>query len=100
MSTYTSSRMMGGSWTKFLYPDTLIIGDDVIRIVKKQSFGMTNFEEEINYSKIASVRVFNGVFFSDLLIETHGGSSNDFTIKYLPKKSAFEAERKIKEKMK
>lgn len=99
LNTYTASRMMGGSWTKVVYPDTLIVGDNTVKIIKKQKLGMTNYEEELNYSKIASVRVFNGIFFSDLTIETHGGSVNDFTIKYLPKKSAKEAEKHIKEKI-
>ncbi len=86
------------SWTKLLMPDTIIISDSRLTVVKRSFLGLKNTTEEMNYARIASVRVKNGFFFSDVIIETTGGATSDIYIKTLKKKTAKHAADAIKGK--
>lgn len=77
-------------WTKIFMPDRITLGAGRITVVKKKFFGLINTTEEIAFSKIASVRVANGIFFSSIIIETTGGATADIYIKTLKKKVAKE----------
>jgi hypothetical protein len=67
--TYRSSRLTSGN---FLFPDALDLVSDGIVFRKGSLFGSR--EEHINYKAVASFRITNGILFSNILIETTGGS--------------------------
>jgi hypothetical protein len=67
--TYRSSRWSSGN---LFFPDSLTLASDGILFRKGRMFGSS--EERINYKAIASLRVTNGVFLSNLSVETSGGS--------------------------
>jgi hypothetical protein len=67
--TYRSSRLTSGN---FFFPDALVLVNDGIIFRKGSFFGSR--EEHINYKAVASFRIANGILFSNVLIETTGGS--------------------------
>lgn len=71
--TYWSSRWSSGN--KF-FRDRLTLAGDGITFRKGAMFGSN--EEHINYRAIASIRIKNGLFLSDVTIETAGGSQPIF----------------------
>jgi hypothetical protein len=71
--TYRSSRWSSGN---MFFPDSLTLSGDGILFRKGRFFGSS--EERINYKAIASVRVKNGVFLSNISVETSGGSQPIF----------------------
>jgi hypothetical protein len=70
---YRSSRWSSGN--KF-FPDSLTLASDGILFRKGRLFGSS--EERISYKAIASLRVTNGVFLSNISVETSGGSQPIF----------------------
>lgn len=96
---YRASRWGGLlSWTKMLMPDTIEVADR-LTVVKRKFFGLSNTTEELNFSKVASVRVKNGLFFSDIIIETAGGATSDIVIRTLKKKVAKVCAGEIRERV-
>lgn len=71
--TYRSSRWSSGN---FLFPDSLTLASDGMVFRKNRVFGSN--VEHINYGSVASFRVRNGIFLSNLTIETSGGSQPIF----------------------
>lgn len=67
--TYQSSRWSSGN---LFFPDRLTLSRDGILFQKRAMFGSR--EERISYRAIASIRVTNGMFLSDISVETSGGS--------------------------
>jgi putative oligomerization/nucleic acid binding protein/PH (Pleckstrin Homology) domain-containing protein len=70
---YKSSRWSSGN---LLFPDALILATDGMLFRKGKMFGSS--EEHISYKAVASVRVKNGMFLSNLTVETSGGSQPIF----------------------
>jgi hypothetical protein len=58
------------------FPDSLTLATDGILFRKGRFFGSS--EERIGYKAIASLRVTNGVFLSNVSVETSGGSQPIF----------------------
>jgi len=71
--TYMSSRWSSGN---LFFPDMLTLAGDGMVFRKGALVGSS--EEHISYRSIASVRVRNGVFLSEICIETSGGSQPIF----------------------
>ena len=67
--TFAASR-----WTKgnFLFPTRLIVSPQRVARVKSRLLGSN--EESIAMSKIASVHINTGVFWSEIVIESTGGT--------------------------
>jgi hypothetical protein len=67
--TFSASR-----WTKgnFWFPTRIVVSPLRVSRVKRRLFG-TN-EESISISQVASVKISTGVFWSDILIESTGGT--------------------------
>jgi hypothetical protein len=67
--TFAASR-----WTKgnFFFPTKLVISPQRVSRVKSRLFGSN--EESIAISKIASVHISTGVFWSEIVIESTGGT--------------------------
>src|ERR1039457_75235 len=67
--TFTASRWTQGN---FLFPTRLVISPQRVARVKGRVFGSN--EESISMSKIASVHISTGVFWSEIVIESTGGT--------------------------
>ncbi len=67
--TFTASR-----WTKgnFLFPTKLVVSPQRVIRVKSRMFGSN--EESIPISKVASVHISTGMIWSDIVIESTGGT--------------------------
>ena len=67
--TYTASR-----WTKgnFFFPTKIVVSPQRVIRLKSRLFGSN--EESIPMSKVASVHISTGVFWSEIVIESTGGS--------------------------
>lgn len=70
---YKSSRWSSGN---LFFPDRLTLASDGIIFRKGALFGSD--EEHINYRAIASFKITNGLFLSNVWIETSGGSQPIF----------------------
>jgi hypothetical protein len=70
---YQSSRWSSGN---LFFPDSLTLASDGMLFRKGALFGSR--EEHINYRAVASFRIKNGIFLSDVCIETSGGSQPIF----------------------
>ena len=67
--TFSASRWTQGN---FLFPTRLVISPQRVARVKSRLFGSN--EESISMSKIASVHISTGVFWSEIVIESTGGT--------------------------
>jgi hypothetical protein len=67
--TFSASR-----WTKgnFWFPTRIVVSPLRVSRVKRRLFGSN--EESISISQVASVKISTGVFWSDILIESTGGT--------------------------
>jgi hypothetical protein len=67
--TYTASR-----WTKgnFFFPTKIVVSPQRVIRLKSRLFGSN--EESIPMSKVASVHISTGMFWSEIVIESTGGS--------------------------
>ena len=72
-STYWSSRWSVGN---HFFRDSVSLAGDGILFRKRRLFGPNG--EHINYRAVASIRIQNGVFLSNVSIETSGGSQPIF----------------------
>jgi len=85
----------GKGFTKFFIPDSLILENGYINIIKKKWLGLKDNTESIKLEKVASIRLKNGLFWSDIIIETAGGASTDFKLTGVSKKKAKTGVREI-----
>jgi len=67
--TFTASRWTQGN---FFFPTRLVISPQRVSRVKSRLFGSN--EESIAMSKVASVHISTSVFWSEIVIESTGGS--------------------------
>jgi hypothetical protein len=67
--TFTASR-----WTKgnFFFPTRVVVNNLRVSRVKSRLFGSS--EESISISQVASVKISTGMFWSDIVIDSTGGS--------------------------
>ncbi len=67
--TFTASR-----WTKgnLWFPTRIVVNPLRVSRVKRRLFGSN--EESISISQVASVKISTGIFWSDILIESTGGT--------------------------
>jgi hypothetical protein len=70
---FRSSRWSSGN---LFFPDALTLSSDGMLFRKGALFGST--EEHVNYGAVASFRIHNGIFLSNVSIETSGGSQPIF----------------------
>jgi Bacterial PH domain len=69
VETFTASRWTQGN---FLFPTRLVVSPLRVSRVKSRWFGRN--EETIPISKVASVHISTGVLWSEILIESTGGT--------------------------
>jgi hypothetical protein len=67
--TFSASRLTRGNlW----FPTRIVVTPLRVSRVKKRLFG--NSEESISISQVASVKISTGIFWSDIRIESSGGT--------------------------
>jgi hypothetical protein len=67
--TFTASRWTRGNlW----FPTRIVVNSLHVSRVKRRLFGSS--EESISISQVASVKISTGIFWSDILIESTGGT--------------------------
>ena len=79
--------------------DEIELLDDRLVIRRKRALGMVVDSEEVQYSRIASVRATSGPVTGDLYIETQGGSLKDVSITKLARADAVEAAEEIRRRI-
>jgi hypothetical protein len=67
--TFSASRWTQGN---FFFPTKLIISPQRVARIKSRLFGSN--EESIAMSKVASVHISTGVFWSEIVVESTGGT--------------------------
>jgi hypothetical protein len=67
--TFTASRWTRGN---FFFPTKLVVSPQRVARVKSRLFGSN--EESIPMSKVASVHINTGVFWSEIIVESTGGT--------------------------
>ena len=67
--TFVASRWTRGNR---LFPTQIVVNSLRVSRVKRRLFGST--EESISISQVASVKISTGIFWSDILIESTGGT--------------------------
>ena len=67
--TYSASRWTRGN---FWFPTRIVVSPLRVSRVKKRWFGSN--EESISIGQVASVKIATGIFWSDILIESTGGT--------------------------
>ncbi len=77
--------LIGATITGLLFPPEIEINDEEILIRSWSLFGLRTNEQKISGDRIASVRYFDGIFWSSVTIETMGGAISDLTIHALTK---------------
>jgi hypothetical protein len=69
VETFAASRWTQGN---FLFPTKLVVSSQRVSRIKSRLFGSN--EETIAMSKVASVHISTGVFWSEIRIESTGGT--------------------------
>lgn len=74
MDSSPSETFIASRWTKgnFLFPTKLVVSPQRVIRVKSRMFGSN--EESIPISKVASVHISTGMIWSDIVIESTGGT--------------------------
>jgi hypothetical protein len=73
-ATAAEESFIASRWTKgnLFFPTRIVVSPLHVSRVKKRLFGSN--EESISISQVASVKISTGIFWSDILIESTGGS--------------------------
>jgi len=74
--------------TGFFFPPVISVTDGRIKITKWSFFGLRTDHQEIQVSRVASVRYTKGVIWGGLLIETFGGAAEDLAQRGLRQEDA------------
>jgi hypothetical protein len=73
-STAADESFVASRWTKgnLFFPTRIVVSPLHVSRVKKRLFGSS--EESISIAQVASVKISTGIFWSDIVIESTGGS--------------------------
>jgi len=74
MDSSPAETFVASRWTKgnFFFPTKLVVSPQRVARVKSRLFGSN--EESIPMSKVASVHINTGVFWSEIIVESTGGT--------------------------
>jgi len=76
------------SVTALLYPPTMTITPTDIHIRRRMFLGMRTMDQKISVSRVASVRMLDGVIWGGIVVETYGGAAGDLAIGGMDKEEA------------
>ena len=82
-ATRLGAFFAGGSFTGLFLPPMIRVSRGHITVTKWSLLGLRRHNQEIQVSRVASVRYTKGVIWGALLVETFGGASQDLTEKGL-----------------
>lgn len=85
-----------GGFTGLFFPPFISVSDGRIRVKKWTLLGLRMHQQEIQVSRVASVRYTKGVFWGGILVETFGGSAEDIAEKGLRQEDAREMSEQLK----
>ena len=77
-ATHLGAFFAGGNFTGLFLPPIINIHDGRVTVTKWTLLGLHQHNQELQVSRIASVRYTKGIFWGGLLIETFGGAAQDF----------------------
>lgn len=87
-ATHLGAFLGGGNFTGLFLPPIIKIHAGRITVTKWSLLGLRRHNQEIQVSRVASVRYTKGVFWGGLLVETFGGASDDLSEKGLLQEDA------------
>jgi len=87
-ATNLGAFFTGGGLTGLLFPPIISVSQGRIRVTKWSFLGLRTHHQEIQVSRVASVRYTKGIFWGGLLVETFGGASEDLSEKGLHQEDA------------
>lgn len=95
-ATRLGAWLAGGNLTGLFFPPTISVSGGRIRVTKWTFFGLRQHQQEIQVSRVASVRYTKGVFWGGILVETFGGSAEDIAERGLRQVDAREMAEQLK----
>lgn len=87
-ATHLGAFFGGGNFTGLIVPPIIKVRAGLITVTKWSLLGLRRHKQEIQFSRVASVRYTKGVFWGGLLVETFGGSAEDLSEKGLRQEDA------------
>ena len=87
-ATHLGALFGGGSITGVFLPPIIRVHGGRITVTKWSLLGLRRHVQEIQVSRVASVRYTKGVFWGGLLVETFGGAAEDLSEKGLRQEDA------------
>lgn len=82
-ATNLGAFFTGGGFTGLLFPPIISVSQGRIRVKRWSFLGLRTHDQEIQVSRVASVRYTKGIIWGGLLVETFGGASEDLSEKGL-----------------
>jgi RNA polymerase subunit RPABC4/transcription elongation factor Spt4 len=87
-ATRLGALLAAGNITGLFFPPTIKVSKGRINVKKWSFLGLRTHHQEIQVTRVASVRYTKGIIWGELLIETFGGAAKDFTEKGLKQEDA------------
>jgi len=78
-ATRMGALLASGSLTGFFFPPIIKVSKGRVNVKKWSFLGLRTHHQEIQVTRVASVRYTKGIIWGGLLIETFGGASEDLT---------------------
>jgi len=78
-ATNFGALFANGSVTGFFFPPKISVSNGRIMVTKWSFLGLRTHHQEIQVSRVASVRYTKGVIWGGLLVETFGGAAEDLS---------------------
>jgi hypothetical protein len=88
--------LMTGTITGFFLPPFISVHEGRIRVMKWTILGLRRHHQEIQVTRVASVRYTKGIIWGSILVETFGGSSEDISEEGLKQNDARDMAEKLK----
>lgn len=82
-ATHLGAFLAGGNFTGLFLPPIIKVCSGRITVTKWSFLGLRRHSQEIQVTRVASVRYTKGIFWGGLLVETFGGAAEDFCEKGL-----------------
>jgi len=95
-ATHMGAFFTTGTITALFLPPFISVAGGQIRVRKWSLLGLRQHHQDIQVSRVASVRYTKGVFWGGILVETFGGSAEDISEKGLRQRDAREMAEQLK----
>jgi len=95
-ATSLGAFFTGGGLTGLLFPPIISVSEGRIRVTKWGFLGLRTHHQEIQVSRVASVRYTKGIIWGGLLVETFGGATEDLAERGLRQEDARDMAERLK----